>query len=66
MVQMSMLTQDQVERALNFQRARGCRLGEALVDMGLLKKESVMAALRVQEMRSATTKSPSSWNQGAR
>jgi hypothetical protein len=51
LVTLSMLTSDDVERALELQKMTGMLLGEALVEQGVLTKESVQAALRLQTTR---------------
>ena len=51
LVTLSMLSPDDVERALRVQRVNGLLLGEALVEQGLLTKESIQAALRLQRAR---------------
>lgn len=51
LVTLSMLTPDDVERALRLQKMNGLLLGEALVEQGVLTKESVQAALRLQRAR---------------
>jgi hypothetical protein len=51
MIQLSMLTPSQVERALVHQKATGCRLGEALVELQLVPREAVQTALRIQQVR---------------
>ena len=51
LVTLSMLTPDQIERALRLQKMNGLLLGEALVEQGVLTKESIQAALRLQRAR---------------
>ncbi len=48
LVSLTMLTPDQLERALKHQKALGKRLGETLVELGYLNKASVDSALRMQ------------------
>jgi len=48
LVSLSMLSPDQVESALRFQKSNGMRFGESLVELGYLKKASLEAALRMQ------------------
>jgi hypothetical protein len=55
LVSLSMLTQDQVERALKHQKANGKRLGETLVELNYITKSAIESALRIQRK-----------NQGAR
>lgn len=64
MVQMSMLTPEQVERALQYQRSQGCRFGEALVEIGALSKDAVQSALRLQDKRAADAQRRG-WSNGA-
>ena len=51
LITVSMLSSEDVERALELQKMTGMRLGEALVEQGVLTKESVQAALRLQRNR---------------
>jgi hypothetical protein len=51
LVTLSMLSPDDVERALKLQKMNGMLLGEALVEQGLVTKESIQAALRLQRAR---------------
>jgi hypothetical protein len=51
LVTLSMLTPDDVERALRLQRMNGLLLGEALVEQGVLTREAVQAAVRLQTSR---------------
>jgi len=51
LVSLSMLSKDQVERALRHQRATGRRFGEVLVDLGYLSQAAVDSALRIQNRR---------------
>ena len=48
LVSLSMLTQDQVERALKHQKANGKRLGETLVELNYITKSAIESALRIQ------------------
>ena len=48
LVTLSMLTPEDVERALRSQKMNGLLLGEALVEQGVVSKEAVQAALRLQ------------------
>jgi hypothetical protein len=50
MVQLAMLDTTQIEKALAHQRAKGCRFGDALIELGLVSKDAVQTALRVQSM----------------
>lgn len=50
MVQLAMLDSVQIEKALTHQRAKGCRFGDALIELGLVSKDAVQTALRVQSM----------------
>lgn len=58
LVQMSLLTPQQVEQALSHQRMTGCRLGEALIEMRILSKTAIEGALRVQGVRRASNNDP--------
>jgi len=51
LVQMSLLTPQQVEQALAHQRMTGCRLGEALIEMRIVPKTTIDNVLRVQGSR---------------
>jgi hypothetical protein len=51
LVTLSMLSPEDVERALRSQKMNGLLLGEALVEQGVLSKESIQAALRLQRAR---------------
>lgn len=48
LVSLSMLSQDQVERALKHQKASGRRFGETLIELGLINKAAIDSALRIQ------------------
>ena len=48
---LSMLSSEDVERALVLQKMTGMLLGEALVEQGVLTKESIQAAIRLQTSR---------------
>jgi hypothetical protein len=56
LVQLSMLTADQVEGAVRLQRATGKRLGEALMELQLLTPGMLDAALRLQQSKRALPK----------
>lgn len=58
LVQMSLLTPQQVEQALAHQRMTGCRLGEALIEMRVLPKMTVENVLRIQGTRRQTSNDP--------
>jgi hypothetical protein len=51
LISLSMLNQEQVERALRHQRISGRRFGETLVDLGYLSEAAVDSALRIQSRR---------------
>jgi len=51
LVSLSMLTPDQVERALRHQKGSGRRFGETLVELGFLSEAAVESALRIQGRR---------------
>ena len=53
LVSLSMLTQEQVERALRHQKVSGRRFGESLVELGFLSEAAVDTALRLQARRAA-------------
>lgn len=53
LVSLSMLTPEQVERALRHQKLSGRRFGETLVELGFLSEASVESALRIQNRRLA-------------
>jgi hypothetical protein len=53
-----LLDAKQVERALAYQHSKGCRLGEALIEMGLVSKEAVQNALKVQRTRADHSEGP--------
>ncbi|HEX5036676.1 MAG TPA: type II secretion system ATPase GspE [bacterium] len=44
----STLTQEQLEEALNFQREKGVKLGEALIQLKFLRNEDILKALSIQ------------------
>lgn len=48
LVSLSMLTQEQVERTLKFQKSNGKRFGESLVELGYINKAALEATLRLQ------------------
>ena len=48
LLETSSLTEEQLEQALAVQRERGVKLGEALVQLKLLRSEDVLRALSVQ------------------
>lgn len=48
LVSLSMLSQEQVERALKHQKSNGKRFGEALLELGFINKASLDATLRMQ------------------
>lgn len=48
LVSLSMLSQEQVERALKHQRSNGKRFGESLVELGYINKAALEATLRMQ------------------
>jgi hypothetical protein len=54
LVNMTMLTPEQVEEAVKVQRATGQRLGEALLQMRLLTPDMLESALRVQKTKRAS------------
>jgi hypothetical protein len=60
LVSLSMLTQEQVERALRHQKVSGRRFGETLVELGFLSEAAVDTALRLQ-MRRAAGGPPEPW-----
>lgn len=53
LVSLSMLSQEQVERALRHQKVSGRRFGETLVELGFLSEAAVDTALRLQMRRLA-------------
>lgn len=63
LVRMSYLEASQVARALELQRAKGGKLGAALVELDLLSQDELDAALRVQDQRRNRKVDPwaSSW-----
>ncbi len=66
LVSLTMLTPDQLERALKHQKALGKRLGETLVELGYLNKASVDSALRMQRRHQGTrTFDHWSWGSGS-
>ena len=62
LVQMTMLTPDQVEAAVKVQRATGQRLGEALLQMRLLTPDMLESALRVQKTKRAAAARNDAWS----
>jgi hypothetical protein len=48
LVSLSMLSQEQVERALKHQKSNGKRFGESLVELGYINKAALEATLRMQ------------------
>jgi general secretion pathway protein E len=44
----STLTQEQLEEALNYQREKGIKLGEALIQLKFLRNEDILKALSIQ------------------
>ncbi len=44
----STLTQEQLEEALNYQREKGVKLGEALIQLKFLRNEDILKALSIQ------------------
>ena len=48
LVSLSMLKQNQVERALKHQKANGKRFGETLIELGFINKAAIDSALRIQ------------------
>ncbi len=48
MVKMAYMKAQDVERALDLQRKKGCLLGEAMVDLGMLSRRGLEAALHMQ------------------
>jgi hypothetical protein len=60
LVSLSMLSQEQVERALRHQKVSGRRFGETLVELGFLSEAAVDTALRLQ-MRRAAGGPPEPW-----
>ena len=51
LVQMSFLEMADVARALEIQRETNCKLGEALVMLGLITKKGLEAALKIQQKK---------------
>jgi hypothetical protein len=60
LVSLSMLSQEQVERALRHQKVSGRRFGETLVELGFLSEAAVDTALRLQARRT-TGGPPEPW-----
>jgi general secretion pathway protein E len=48
LLESSTLTQEQLEEALNYQRERGVKLGDALVALKFLRNEDILKALSIQ------------------
>jgi hypothetical protein len=51
LVQMSFLDAAEVQRALQIQRETNCRLGEAMVLLGLITEKGLEAALKIQQRK---------------
>jgi len=62
LVQMTMLTTEQVEEAVRVQRATGQRLGEALLQLRLLTPDMLESALRVQKTKRAAAAKGDNWS----
>ncbi|HUR27302.1 MAG TPA: hypothetical protein VM509_03895 [Planctomycetota bacterium] len=63
LVNMTMLTREQVEEAVEVQRRTGQRLGEALLQMRLLTPDMLESALRVQKTkRTKSGKTEDHWS----
>jgi len=57
LVRMAFLKPEDVQRALNMQRARNCMLGEAMVELGFLSQRGLDAALHMQKQK----RKPDAW-----
>ncbi len=51
LVSLSMLTSNELERALRMQQVTGRRIGETLLEMGVVSEDQIESALRLQESR---------------
>lgn len=58
LVSLSMLSQEQVERTLKFQKSNGKRFGESLVELGYINRAALEAALRMQRKQKDARPSP--------
>jgi hypothetical protein len=62
MVKMAYMKLQDVERAVELQRKKGCLLGEAMVDLGMLSRRGLEAALHMQRQ----TRKRDAWATGAK
>jgi hypothetical protein len=62
MVKMAYMKAQDVERALDLQRKKGCLLGEAMVDLGMLSRRGLEAALHMQRQ----ARKRDAWTTGAK